>query len=33
MDKKNVQNEKAKTLLTDEKFLHDGRKIWCHFKR
>lgn len=33
MDKKNVQNRIAKTLLTDEKILHDVEKLWCQIKR
>jgi len=28
MDKKNVQNPKAKILLTDEKFYYDVEKLW-----
>ena len=28
MDKKNVQNPKAKILLTDEKFYYDVENLW-----
>jgi hypothetical protein len=33
MDKKNVQNQIAKILLTDEKFCLDKKKLSSQFKR
>ena len=33
MDKKNVQNRYAKTLLTDGIFLHDVENLSSRFKR
>jgi len=32
MDKKNVQNGKAKNTLTEKKFCLDSEKLWSHFK-
>ena len=32
MDKKNVQNGKAKILLTDENFCYDVENLWSYFK-
>ena len=33
MDKKNVQNGKAKILLTDENFCYDVKNLSSQFKR
>jgi len=33
MDKKNVQNRYAKTLLTEKNSPYDVEKLWCQIKR
>jgi hypothetical protein len=33
MDKKNVQNRKVKTLLTEKNTPYDLEKLWCQIKR